>query len=82
MLGFSVLPGNTRVRTLNSGRVRLDQLSGSGPAGPAGPAGPQGPAVDTTQYYNQGEVDIRLAFKEDNIATPPGTGTGFFQTAC
>ena len=75
MLGFSVIPGNTRVRTQSAGLVRLDQLSGSGPAGPAGPPGP---AVDTSQYYNKGEVDIRLSLKEDNIVSTPGTGTGLF----
>ena len=78
LYGFNVLPGSTRVRTHNSGLVRLDQLSGSGPAGPEGPAGPQGPAVDTSQYYNKATMDIMLGFKEDNIVSTPGTCTGLF----
>ena len=73
MLGFSVLPGNTRVRTQSSGLVRLGQLSGSGPAGLVGPPGP---AVDTSQYYNKATMDIMLGLKEDNIVSTPGTGTG------
>ena len=42
VLGLSVLGGDTRVRT-NGQLIRLDQLSGSGPAGPQGPAGATGP---------------------------------------
>ena len=78
MLGFSVIPGNTRVMTHNSGLVRLDQLSGSGPQGPAGETGAQGPpgTVDTSQYYNKATMNIMLGFKEDNIVTTPGVGTG------
>ena len=40
-LGITVLGGDTRVRT-NGQLIRLDQLSGSGPAGPQGEQGPQG----------------------------------------
>ena len=40
-LGITVLGGDTRVRA-NGQLIRLDQLSGSGPAGPQGETGPQG----------------------------------------
>ena len=40
-LGITVLGGDTRVRT-NGQLIRLDQLSGTGPAGPQGEQGPQG----------------------------------------
>ena len=46
-IGFNTIPGNARVRTSASGLVKLEDLSGSGPAGPqgqTGQAGPQGPA--------------------------------------
>ena len=43
LVGYNTLAGTTRVRTPN-GLVRLDELSGSGPAGPTGPTGPIGPA--------------------------------------
>ena len=42
LVGYNTLAGTARVRTPN-GLVRLDELSGSGPAGPAGPTGPAGP---------------------------------------
>ena len=41
LVGYNTLAGTTRVRT-PSGLVRLDELSGSGPAGPTGPTGPVG----------------------------------------
>ena len=41
VLGLTVLGGDTRVRT-NGQLIRLDQLSGTGPAGPQGEQGPQG----------------------------------------
>ena len=46
LVGYNTLAGTTRVRTPN-GLVRLDELSGSGPAGPAGPTGPTGPTGST-----------------------------------
>ena len=63
MIG-NVLSGNTRVRTPN-GLVRLDELSGSGPAGEQGPAGPAGPpgetgTVATSLYYNNLQVDFAI----------------------
>ena len=44
LVGFNTLPGGTRVRTRRQGLVRLDELSGSGPAGPPGETGPAGAA--------------------------------------
>ena len=58
LVGYSTLPGSTRVRTPN-GLVRLDQLSGSGPVGPQGPAGPagvDGPAGPAGATGTQGPV--------------------------
>ena len=44
VLGLTVLGGDTRVRT-NGQLIRLDQLSGSGPARPQGEQGEQAPRV-------------------------------------
>ena len=68
VLGLTVLGGDTRVRT-NGQLIRLDQLSGSGPAGPQGEQGPQGiqgepgqdgadGTVDVSNYYNKAQVDF------------------------
>ena len=68
VLGIKVLGGDTFVRS-NGQLIRLDQLSGTGPAGPQGEQGPQGatgatgPAgqdgtVDTTNFYNKAQVDF------------------------
>ena len=75
MIG-NVLSGNTRVRTPN-GLVRLDELSGSGPAGPAGPAGPQGETgtVDTSLYYNKLQVDFALAANRPTEGLSDGAST-------
>ena len=57
-LGLTVLGGDTRVRT-HGQLIRLDQLSGSGPAGPQGEQGPQGiqgPAGATGQIGATGPV--------------------------
>ena len=79
--GLLIIDGNTRVRHSNPpSLVKLEDLSGSGPAGPAGPAGPEGPAgtVDESQYYNKTTTNLMLGLKEDNIVTTPGTGTVLF----
>ena len=78
MQGFNVLPGNTRVRT-QSGLVRLDQLSGSGPQGPASPKGDQGDpgedgVVDTSQFYTKNQVNFQLVLKQNALGTHVSTG--------
>ena len=68
VLGIKVLGGDTSVRS-NGQLIRLDQLSGTGPAGPQGEQGPQGiqgepgrdgadGTVDTTIFYNKAQVDF------------------------
>ena len=59
-LGIAVLEGSTRVRTQNSGLIRLDSLPGStGPAGPQGNQGEPGEQgapgqdADTSQFYTK-----------------------------
>ena len=47
LVGYNTLAGSTRVRTPN-GRIRLDELSGSGPARPVGPTGETGPVGPTS----------------------------------
>ena len=52
-LGITVLGGDTRVRT-NGQLIRLDQLSGTGPAGPQGEQGETGPQGATGAQGAQG----------------------------
>ena len=66
----NVLSGNTRVRTPN-GLVRLDELSGSGPAGPPGEQGPPG-IIDVTNYYNKPQVDFKTATNKVSSAFTDG----------
>ena len=75
MIG-NVLSGNTRVRT-PTGLVRLDELSGSGPAGPAGPAGPPGETgtVDTSLYYNKLQVDFAIISSKPSASLSDGAQT-------
>ena len=51
--GITVLGGDTRVRT-HGQLIRLDQLSGSGPAGPQGEQGETGPQGATGAQGAQG----------------------------
>ena len=74
--GLLIIDGSTRVRRRNPpSLVKLEDLSGSGPAGPPGPPGDP---VDTTQFYNKTAMNIMLGLKEDNIVSTLGTGTVLF----
>ena len=53
VLGLTVLGGDTRVRS-NGQLIRLDQLSGTGPAGPQGEQGETGPQGATGAQGAQG----------------------------
>ena len=57
--------------------VKLEDLSGSGPAGPPGVAGPAGDdgTVDYSNIYTKQEVDTRLLFKQQLVSSTSGTGT-------
>ena len=59
--GLLILGGGTRVRKSGASLVRLEELGGS--------------EVDLTNYYNKGEVDIRLAFKQHLLDNRSGTGS-------
>ena len=66
MLGYSVLPTNTRVRLSTGELVPIEDLSGSGPPGPAGEKGDQGDpgppgTVDTSNFYTRLQTDFALA---------------------
>ena len=72
----NVLSGNTRVRTPD-GLVRLDELSGSGPAGPPGEQGPPGETgtVDTSLYYNKLQVDFAIISSKPSASLSDGAQT-------
>ena len=82
-VGFNTLSGSTRVRTSTYGLVKLEDLSGSGPAGPIGPAGPAGPAgtVDYSNLYTKAEVDASLLFKENLLQTGTHPGANIWDSA-
>ena len=65
LVGFSTLPGSTRVRTKHNGLVRLDELSGSGPQGEQGPLGEKGDqgdpgTIDTSNFYSTLQTDFAI----------------------
>ena len=55
-----MLGGDTFVRT-NGQLIRLDQLSGTGPAGPQGEQGPQGIQGEPGQDGADGTVDTTIS---------------------
>ena len=77
MLGYNVLPTNTRVRLSTGQLVPIEDLSGSGPQGPPGPEGPEGPpgTVDTSQFYTRGQVDFALAANRPSSGLSDGAQT-------
>ena len=59
--GLLILDGGTRVRKADASLVRLEDLGVS--------------EGDLANYYNKGEVDIRLAFKQHLLDNRSGTGS-------
>ena len=60
--------------------MRLDQLSGSGPAGPAGAQGDQGDlgppgTVDTSLFYTKLQVDVAIAASRPSAGLSDGAQT-------
>ena len=73
MLGYNVLPTNTRVRLSTGQLVPIEDLSGSGPQGPQGEKGDQGDpgTVDTSNFYTRLQTDFALAVNRptSNLST-------------
>ena len=70
-LGITVLGGDTRVRT-NGQLIRLDQLSGTGPAGPQGEQGETGPQGATGAQGAQGAQGATGATGAQGATGPAG----------
>ena len=77
MLGYNVLPTNTRVRLSTGQLVPIEDLSGSGPQGPQGEKGDQGDpgVVDTSNFYTKGQVDFALAANRPSSGLSDGAQT-------
>ena len=80
MLGYSVLPTNTRVRLSTGELVPIEDLSGSGPPGPAGEKGDQGDpgppgTVDTSNFYNKLQVDFAILSSKPSAGLSDGAQT-------
>ena len=70
-LGITVLGGDTRVRT-HGQLIRLDQLSGTGPAGPQGEQGETGPQGATGAQGAQGAQGATGATGAQGATGPAG----------
>ena len=71
VLGLTVLEGDTRVRS-NGQLIRLDQLSGTGPARPQGEQGATGPQGATGAQGAQGAQGATGATGAQGATGPAG----------
>ena len=80
MLGYNVLPTNTRVRLSTGELVSIENLSGSGPQGPQGERGEQGiqgppGTVDIGNFYNKLQVDFAILSSKPSAGLSDGAQT-------